>query len=90
VGSVGRPIPGVSIAIADEDGEVLVKGPVVFTEYWHNPGATADAIRDGWFHTGDVGHLEDGFLYITGRKKELIVTAGGKNVSPAQLEDSIR
>lgn len=90
VGSVGRPIPGVSIAIADEDGEVLVKGPVVFTEYWHNPEATADAIRDGWFHTGDVGNLDDGFLYITGRKKELIVTAGGKNVSPAQLEDSIR
>lgn len=90
VGSVGRPIPGVTIAIADEDGEVLVKGPVVFTEYWHNPDATADAIRDGWFHTGDVGHLEDGFLFITGRKKELIVTAGGKNVSPAQLEDSIR
>ena len=90
VGSVGRPIPGVTIAIADEDGEVLVKGPVVFTEYWHNPDATADAIRDGWFHTGDVGRLDDGFLYITGRKKELIVTAGGKNVSPAQLEDSIR
>ncbi|MGV9860796.1 AMP-dependent synthetase/ligase [Gordonia sp. NPDC003425] len=89
VGSVGRPIPGMSVGIGD-DGEVLLKGPVVFTEYWHNPDATADAIRDGWFHTGDIGHLDDGFLFITGRKKELIVTAGGKNVSPAQLEDSIR
>ncbi|MEP9391720.1 AMP-dependent synthetase/ligase [Gordonia sp. VNQ95] len=89
VGSVGRPVPGVSVAIA-EDGEVLLKGPVVFTGYWHNAQATADAIRDGWFHTGDIGHLDDGFLFITGRKKEIIVTAGGKNVSPAQLEDAIR
>lgn len=89
VGSVGRPIPGVTVRIA-EDGEVLLKGDVVFNGYWHNPDATADAIRDGWFHTGDIGRLEDGYLYITGRKKELIVTAGGKNVSPAQLEDTIR
>ncbi|MGV9795527.1 AMP-dependent synthetase/ligase [Gordonia sp. NPDC003422] len=89
VGSVGRPVPGVTVAISD-DGEVLLKGPVVFGGYWQNAEATADSIKDGWFHTGDIGKLEDGFLYITGRKKELIVTAGGKNVSPAQLEDTIR
>ncbi|GAC57649.1 long-chain fatty-acid--CoA ligase [Gordonia hirsuta DSM 44140 = NBRC 16056] len=89
IGSVGRPVPGVSIAIA-EDGEVLLRGPMIFTGYWQNADATADSIRDGWFHTGDIGYLEDGFLFITGRKKELIVTAGGKNVSPAQLEDTIR
>lgn len=89
VGSVGRPVEGVSVAIA-EDGEVLLKGPVVFDGYWKNEQATADSIVDGWFHTGDLGSLDDGYLSITGRKKEIIVTAGGKNVSPAQLEDTIR
>ncbi|QKT06881.1 long-chain fatty acid--CoA ligase [Gordonia sp. X0973] len=89
VGSVGRPVPGMSVAIA-EDGEVLLKGPVVFNGYWNNDKATAEAIVDGWFHTGDLGSLDDGYLSITGRKKEILVTAGGKNVSPAQLEDTIR
>ncbi len=91
VGSVGRPLPGVSILIA-EDGEVLVRGEHIFKGYWHNEAATAEAIdSQGWFHTGDVGQLDsDGYLFITGRKKELLVTSGGKNVAPAVLEDRLR
>jgi long-chain acyl-CoA synthetase len=91
IGSVGRALPGMSVRIAD-DGEVLLKGANVFTGYWHNDEATAEALTgDGWFHTGDLGALdEQGFLTITGRKKEIIVTAGGKNVAPAVLEDRIR
>jgi len=78
------------VRIAD-DGEVLVKGAVVFRRYFNNDAATAEALTDGWFHTGDLGELdEQGFLKITGRKKEIIVTAGGKNVSPAVLEDRLR
>jgi len=90
IGTVGPALPGVSLRLAD-DGEIQVKGINVFKEYWHNPDATAEAFDDGWFRTGDIGTFdEDGFLTITGRKKEIIVTAGGKNVAPAILEDPIR
>ena len=91
VGSVGRPIPGTSVKIAD-DGEVLIRGPIVMQGYWQNDKANEEVFdAERWFKTGDLGKLdEDGFLYIVGRKKELIVTAGGKNVAPAVLEDRLR
>lgn len=90
IGTVGRPIPGVAIRI-EEDGEVLIKGGVVFKGYWANDDATAATMRDGWLATGDLGSLDDaGFLRITGRKKDLIITAGGKNVQPAELEDAVQ
>ncbi|PWC07828.1 AMP-dependent synthetase/ligase [Mycetocola zhujimingii] len=90
IGTVGPPLPGVSIRTLD-DGEIEVKGLNVFKEYWKNPEATAEAFNDGWFRTGDLGAFDaDGNLTITGRKKEIIVTAAGKNVAPAALEDPIR
>jgi long-chain acyl-CoA synthetase len=91
IGTVGQPLPGVGIKIA-EDGEILIKGGIVFPGYWHNDEATKETFaEDDWFRSGDLGALdEEGFLTVTGRKKEIIVTAGGKNVSPAVLEDRLR
>ncbi len=90
IGTVGRPLEGCGVRIA-EDSEILVRGDMVFRGYWHNPDATAESFVDGWFRTGDLGSLDgDGFLTITGRKKDIIVTAGGKNVAPAVLEDKLR
>jgi long-chain acyl-CoA synthetase len=91
VGSVGRPIPSTTIKI-DDDGEVLIKGPIVMRGYWQNDAANKEVFTDdGFFRSGDLGRIDsEGFLYIVGRKKELIVTSGGKNVAPAVLEDRLR
>jgi long-chain acyl-CoA synthetase len=90
IGTVGRPSPGVTVRIA-ADGEILMRGEHILKGYWHNDKATAEAVVDGWFHSGDIGEIDaDGFVKITGRKKEIIVTAGGKNVAPAVLEDRLR
>jgi long-chain acyl-CoA synthetase len=90
LGSVGRAAPGTRIRIA-EDGEVLMSGPHIFAGYWRNFEATTAALVDGWLHTGDLGVLdEDGFLSITGRKKDIIITSGGKNIAPANLENDLR
>jgi long-chain acyl-CoA synthetase len=88
-GTAGRPLPGMSIRISD-GGEVLVKGPTVFQGYWHDERATAESFEDGWFTTGDLGRIDDaGFLVITGRSKDILVTSGGKNVSPGVMEDRV-
>ncbi len=91
IGSVGQPLPGAKVKVAD-DGELMLGGDQIFVGYWNNPSATAEALEaDGWFHSGDIGEIDDdGFVKITGRKKELLVTAAGKNVAPAVLEDRLR
>jgi len=89
-GSVGRPLPGVEAKVAD-DGELLLRGANIFQGYYKNADATADTLVDGWLHTGDLGRIdEDGFIFIVGRKKDIIITAGGKNITPANLENGLK
>jgi long-chain acyl-CoA synthetase len=90
IGSIGRPVPGCEVRIAD-DGEILMRGPHIFTGYWNNREATTEALAGEWLRTGDLGQVdEDGFVTITGRKKDIIITAGGKNITPANLENDLR
>ena len=89
-GSVGKPLPGQEVRIAD-DGEILLRGPNIFQGYYKNEDATRETLEDGWLHTGDLGSIDDdGFVYITGRKKDIIITAGGKNITPANLENGLK
>ena len=90
VGSVGAAVPGVDLKIAP-DGEILARGPLVFRGYWNKPEQTAETIRDGWLHTGDVGRIDnEGYVWITGRIKDVIITAGGKNITPAEMENRMK
>ena len=90
LGSVGKPLPGVEVKIA-EDGEILLRGGNIFRGYYKNEEATSEALEDGWLHTGDLGYLDDdGFLFINGRKKDILITAGGKNITPANLENGLK
>ncbi len=90
IGSVGKPVPGVEVKIGG-DGEVLLRGPNIFKGYYKNDKATDETLEDGWLHTGDLGSVDDdGFLFITGRKKDIIITAGGKNLAPANLENDLK
>ncbi len=89
LGSVGAPLPDTEVRIGD-DGEILVRGQHIFEGYWHRPEQTEEALRDGWLHTGDSGRLDDGLLTITGRIKDIIITAGGKNIAPAAIESRLK